>query len=92
MQSWWLAEKTEHGEIKSILESNVDITERKKAEKEIARLASFPTLNPSPVIEVDAKGKITYANPATKKLFPRPRSGRLKPHFLFQLGKRKQNL
>lgn len=70
VQSWWLAERTEHGEITSILESNVDITERKANEKEMARLASFPTLNPNPVFEVDFNGKITYANPATKVIFP----------------------
>jgi PAS domain S-box-containing protein len=70
MQSWWRAEKTEHGEIKSILESNVDVTERERAEKEIARLASFPTLSPNPVLEVDFDGRIIYANPATEKLFP----------------------
>ncbi|MCW4001431.1 MAG: PAS domain S-box protein [Candidatus Bathyarchaeota archaeon] len=70
MQSWWLAEKTEHGEVTSILESNVDLTERKEAEREIARLATFPTLNPNPIIEVDLNGEITYANPATKLLFP----------------------
>jgi|GEM_PF-701414 len=69
-QSWWRAEQTEHGEVKSILESNVDLTERKKAEKEIARLASYPTMNPNPVVEITTDGKITYANPATKKLFP----------------------
>jgi len=33
-----------------------DITERKKSEKEIEHLASFPQLNPSPVIEMDPKG------------------------------------
>lgn len=70
VQSWWLAERTEHGKIISILESNVDITERKANEKEIARLASFPTLNPNPVFEVDFNGRITYANPATKIIFP----------------------
>ena len=70
VQSWWLAERTEHGEITSILESNIDITERKANEKEITRLASFPALNPNPVFEVDFNGKITYANPATKALFP----------------------
>ena len=70
VQSWWLAEKTENGEITSILESNVDLTERKKAEKEIERLASFPILNPSPVVEVNAEGKFTFINPAAKTLFP----------------------
>lgn len=70
VQSRWLAEKTDRGEIVSILESNVDITERIYAEKEISRLASFPTLNPNSVFEVDFSGKINYANPATKILFP----------------------
>ncbi|HSV49086.1 MAG TPA: PAS domain S-box protein [Candidatus Acidoferrales bacterium] len=47
-----------------------DITDRKKDEKEIERLASFPTLNPNPVIEVGINDEITYLNPAAKKLFP----------------------
>jgi PAS domain S-box-containing protein/putative nucleotidyltransferase with HDIG domain len=44
-----------------------DITERKVAEKEILRLASFPQLNPNPVLEVDNAGNITYANPAVEE-------------------------
>ncbi|MGC2432771.1 MAG: PAS domain S-box protein, partial [Desulfobaccales bacterium] len=39
-----------------------DITERKVAEREILRLASFPRLNPNPVLEIDLVGKVTYAN------------------------------
>ncbi|MCL2475563.1 PAS domain S-box protein [Candidatus Bathycorpusculum sp.] len=70
MQSWWLVEKTEQGEIESILEANIDITEREQIEKEISRLASFPTLSPNAILEVDFEGKINYANPATEKLFP----------------------
>lgn len=58
------------GNLVSILSQVLDITERKSAEKEIARLASFPTLNPSPVLEVSSDDKITYTNPATKRLFP----------------------
>ncbi len=46
-----------------------DIAERKKAEEEITRLASFPTLNPNPVLEMDFDGKIEYVNPAAKALF-----------------------
>jgi PAS domain-containing protein len=34
-----------------------------------AWLASFPEHNPNPVLEVDLEGKITYTNPAAKKLF-----------------------
>ena len=42
-----------------------DITTRKEMEKKLAHLASFPQLNPHPVLEVDATGAITYYNPAT---------------------------
>ena len=47
-----------------------DITERKRAEQEIARVASFPMLNPQPVVEVDMDGLVCFANPAAKRLFP----------------------
>ena len=40
-----------------------DITERKKAEKEIAGLAKFPLENPAAVLRVDQKGIILFANP-----------------------------
>jgi PAS domain S-box-containing protein len=42
-----------------------DITERKMAEEKIRHLASFPGLNPLPVIETDFKGQIVYYNNAT---------------------------
>jgi PAS domain S-box-containing protein/putative nucleotidyltransferase with HDIG domain len=44
-----------------------DITERKRAGEEIARLASFPRLNPNPVMEVDNAGNITFSNFAAIK-------------------------
>ncbi len=47
-----------------------DITERKRAEAERARLASFPERNPIPITEVSMEGRMTYANPASRKLFP----------------------
>jgi len=48
-----------------------DITERKQAEEKLAWLASFPELNPSPVVEVDLAGdSIYYLNPAARELFP----------------------
>ncbi len=47
-----------------------DITARKRAEAELARLASFPERNPIPITEVGMDGRVTYANPASRKLFP----------------------
>ncbi len=37
---------------------------------EIARLHSFPELNPNPILELSLHGKIVYANPAACELFP----------------------
>jgi PAS domain S-box-containing protein/putative nucleotidyltransferase with HDIG domain len=42
----------------------VDITERRLAEDEVRRLASFPKLNIMPIVEFSAEGKVRYANPA----------------------------
>ena len=47
-----------------------DITERQQAQEEILRLASFPTLHPCPVIELDPAGQVSYLNPAAERLFP----------------------
>ena len=47
-----------------------DITERKQVEKNLKRLASFPEQNPSPIIEFDLDGNITYFNPACLLKFP----------------------
>src|SRR5664280_682776 len=48
--------------------SIIDITEHTKAEAKIEHLASFPELNPNPVIETDLKGQIIYCNVATIKI------------------------
>ena len=44
--------------------------EHQQAQEEILRLASFPRLLPSPVIELDPAGGVTYLNPAAERLFP----------------------
>jgi PAS domain S-box-containing protein len=44
-----------------------DVTELKQAEERSHHLASFPQLNPNPVIEVDTSGTVTFANPAARK-------------------------
>ncbi len=41
---------------------------RKGAEEHSRNLASFPEMNPDPVVEVDRSGTITYANPAARRL------------------------
>jgi two-component system, cell cycle response regulator len=43
--------------------------ERQQAQEEIRRLASFPRLTPTPEIEVNSSGEVTFANPAAEKLF-----------------------
>jgi len=43
---------------------------RKKADAEIAKLASFPAMNPNPIIEVDTDGTLLYANDAALATFP----------------------
>ncbi len=59
-----------------IAELECQETERKQQEEEeeeevvIAHLASFPELNPSPVLELDQEGNLRYLNPATKNIFP----------------------
>ncbi len=45
-----------------------DITERKRAEKEIRDLAKFPSENPNPVLRVAKNGTILYANQASLPL------------------------
>ena len=40
------------------------ITQRKRAEEEVQRLASFPQMNPAPVIEIDLSGAIIFYNQA----------------------------
>jgi diguanylate cyclase (GGDEF)-like protein len=46
-----------------------DVSERKKSERELQRLASFPELSPIPIIEVNQQGDITYTNPAARDTF-----------------------
>jgi PAS domain S-box-containing protein len=47
-----------------------EIAERKRVEDELAKLASFPKLNPNPIVEVDPFGQVHFLNPAAQRLFP----------------------
>lgn len=58
------AVRNAHGEMIGMRGTVQDITERKRAETRIAFLASFPELNPNPVLEVNARGIVSYANKA----------------------------
>jgi PAS domain S-box-containing protein len=46
----------------------LDITERKQAEEEIAKLARLPSENPNPILRLDKSGVILYANKASQAL------------------------
>lgn len=48
--------------------SALDITAMKQAEARAEYLASFPELNPNPVLAFDAAARLTYANPAAAVL------------------------
>ncbi|HUK93125.1 MAG TPA: PAS domain S-box protein, partial [Methanomicrobiales archaeon] len=45
-----------------------DIADRKKAEEKIAHLASFPEMNPNPILELDQAGEVIYTNSAVVKI------------------------
>jgi PAS domain S-box-containing protein len=48
----------------------IETSEYRKTKEEVARLATFPEMNPNPVIEFGLDGSVRYANPAVRKLFP----------------------
>ncbi|MCX6086048.1 MAG: PAS domain S-box protein, partial [Caldiserica bacterium] len=52
------------GNPRFFLTSVQDITERKKLEREVAHLASFPAQNPYAVLEIGTDGAMRYANAA----------------------------
>ncbi|MDD1771083.1 MAG: PAS domain S-box protein [Methanomassiliicoccales archaeon] len=53
------------GEVVAVYE---DATVRKEAEARIEHLASFPLLNPDPVLELNSGGEITYANASAYRM------------------------
>ena len=60
--------RTSDNRIEGVVIAYNDVTEVKEAEERTRHLASFPQLNPNPVIEVDSSGKITFSNPATQRI------------------------
>ncbi len=51
-----------------VISMAMDVTDRKRAEKEIVNLARFPSENTSPVLRIDLDGKLLYANAASEEL------------------------
>ena len=47
-----------------------DVTKHTRAEETLAQLASFPELDPQPIIEVDLNGMIHYLNPKAARSIP----------------------
>jgi PAS domain S-box-containing protein len=56
------------GRITGYISLNRDISERKRAEEEIALMAKFPSENPNPVLRLAHDGTVLYANDASKTL------------------------
>ena len=54
--------------IEGVVVTYNDVTELKRAEEHSRHLASFPQLNPNPVIEINASGKVIFCNPATERV------------------------
>lgn len=66
-----------------IIMYSMDITARKKAEKDIESIARFPNESPQPVIRVSTDGTIIYANKASSQISPEEyKVGRLIPERL----------
>ena len=63
----WLADQCAH------------ILETLHMQQEVARVASFPTVNPNPIVEADCDGRVTYVNPAAQRLFPISRARQRSP-------------
>jgi two-component system CheB/CheR fusion protein len=60
--------RTTDNHIEGVVITYADITELKQVEERTRHLASFPQVNPSPVIELDSSGRITFFNPGTERI------------------------
>lgn len=84
--------QAQDGLIENVISTGIDITESRQNEAELARLASFPRLNPFPIFETDSSGKVTFVNPASKKLFPDLESSGASHPMLFDFDSLKEKI
>jgi PAS domain S-box-containing protein len=78
--------RNEKNQIVGTLSSGEDITKNKEMEKILAHLASFPKLNPTPIVEVDFGGSLHYVNPAAQELFSKAQTKDVQREWLADLG------
>ena len=58
----------EYGQIEAVMSINVDITQQKKAQEEIKRLATVIEQSPEGILITDRNGTIEYINPAYERI------------------------
>lgn len=54
----------------NLSENQGKVADSEEAQEEIQRLASFPEVNPNPIVEIDFNGTISYLNSIAKAKFP----------------------
>jgi PAS domain S-box-containing protein len=69
VQSFWLAVIDKNGEVGEILESNVDITERKNAEEALRKQAALIDLSPDGIMVKKLDDTITFWSQGAEKLY-----------------------
>jgi PAS domain S-box-containing protein len=62
--------RDESGRATGVVATLRDVTERKRDEEQLSRLASFSRLSPIPIIETAIAGGPTFINPAAQERFP----------------------
>jgi len=60
--------RTADNRIEGVIITYSDVTDVKAAEERTIHLASFPQMNPNPIIEVDASGNVIFVNSSTQKV------------------------
>ena len=60
----------EDGRSPGVIATIKDVTGRKRAEEELTRLASFPRLSPTSIVETTVAGEPTFVNPTARERFP----------------------